>query len=146
MEHRMRFFQSQEYYKSVKVSAKEAKGMLVSIDMQLEQLLMDANKTFDEYIESVDMVKNLAGQTASITTDIEHDQTDEKHFIRAGGELHRSARTSMENLKDYVEIADKRCDKYFDICDRIRNLMYLRTTIVSKCNPEQVIEKQEASV
>lgn len=140
----MRFFKNQEYYSSVKVSAKDVRGMLVSIDMQLEEMLREANKTFDEYIEAVALVKNLAEQTASITTDIENDQTDERHFIRVGGELQRSARASMENLKDYVESADKRCDRYFDICDRIRNLMMFRDTIISKCNPTPAIEKQEA--
>lgn len=142
----MRFFKDQKYYSSVKVSAKDARGMLVSIDLQLDEMLREANKTFDDYIDAVGLVKNLAEQTASITTDIEHDQTDERHFIRAGGELQRSARISMDNLKKYVEAADKRCDRYFDICDRIRNLMMFRDTIISKCNPEPPIEKQEAPV
>lgn len=140
----MNFFKNQEYYSSVKVSAKDVRGMLVSIDMQLEEMLRAANMTFDEYIESVGIVKNLSEQLSSITTDIENDQTDEKHFIRAGGELQRSTMTSMNNLKKYVDLSDKRCAKYFDICDRIRNLMMFRDTIISKCNPTPAIEKQEA--
>lgn len=142
----MNFFKGEQYYSSVKISAKDARGMLVSIDLQLDEMLREANKTFDEYIESVDMVKNLSVQSASIVTDIENDQTDEKHFMRAGGELQRSAMTSMSNLKKYLDIADKRCNRYFDICERIRSLMYWRNTIVSKCNPEPPIAKTQVEV
>ena len=142
----MRFFKDQEYYKSIKISAKEAKGMVVSIDMQLDEMLRESNQVFDSFIENVDLVKNISQQLASLTTDIEHDQTDEKHFNRISGELQYSTLTSLNNLKQYVEKVDRTCNKYFDICDRIRNLMYLRNNVVQKCMTEIGIEKPKTEV
>jgi hypothetical protein len=142
----MRFFKDQNYYKSIKISTREARGMVVSIDMQLEEMLRESNKIFDSFIENVDLVKNISGQLASLTTDIEHDQTDEKHFNRIGGIVQSTTIDSLNNLKQYVEKVDRNCHKYFDICERIRNLMFLRNSIVKKCMNDVGIEKLKTEV
>lgn len=143
VEYLVKFIKNSDYYKNIKVSAKDAKAMVLSIDMQLEEMLRESNKTFDEYIENVDLIKNLSEQLACITTDIENDQHDEKHFLRACGEYQRSAITCMENLKSYTSKADKQCCKYFDTCERIKNLLFFRDCISSKCMTNTDIEISE---
>ena len=142
----MRFFKNPEYYKNIKVSAREARGMIVSIDMQLEEMLRESNQVFDGFIENVALVKNISEQLASLTTDIEHDQTDEKHFSRVGGEMQYSTMTSLTSLNQYVEKVNRTSHKYFDICDRIRNLMILRNNIIQKCMNDVGIEKLKTEV
>ena len=53
---------------------------------------------------------------------------------------------NFEFTTNVVEKVNRTSHKYFDICDRIRNLMILRNNIIQKCMNDVGIEKLKTEV
>lgn len=138
---------NREYYQQLKLSKKDMQSAILSFDIQLETLMREADRHYDDLVHAVQIVNNVSPCIANIATQIETDQFDEKHYSRMlGGNIHRDMMTNIKNLKDYSESISRSATRYFDSCERINMFICLRDTLIRNANKATDIVKQKDSI
>lgn len=143
----MNFFEKhQKLHKDFKISTRDAKSVIFGIDMSIDNMIRDAQKIFSDYIESVDMVKNHGTHLAELSTKLESDQIDEKHFNRVGGQMRHDIADSIERMNICGQMVNKYATRYFDLCERISESLRIRDILLTKTNSTPVIVKPDEPV
>lgn len=143
----MNFFKKhQKLHKDFKISTRDAKSVILGIDMSIDNMIRDAEKIFSDYIESVNMVKNHGAHLAELSTKLESDQIDENHFHRVGGQMHHEIANAIERLDICGQMVNKYAIRYFDLCDRISESLRIRDILLTKTNSTPVIVKPDEPV
>lgn len=143
----MNFFDKhQKLHKDFKISNRDAKSVIFGIDMSIDNMIRDAQKIFSDYIESVDMLKNHGTLIAELSTKLESDQIDEKHFHRVGGQMRHDIADAIERMNICGQMVNKYATRYFDLCDRIAESLRIRDILLTKTNSTPVIVKPDEPV
>ncbi len=143
----MNFFEKhQKLHKDFKISTRDAKSVIFGIDMSIDNMIRDAKKIFNDYIESVDMAKNYGTHLAELTTKLESDQIDEKHFSRVGGQMRHDIADAIERMNIRGQMVNRYATRYFDLCERIAESLRIRDILLKKTNSTPVIEKLDEPV